>query len=198
VNESGDKQPTASLAESISQATPRIEELIGAAERIAQEIRDDAKAAGDRYVDERRREANRITEEHAQAIVDLTNSLVEPVDKLRDHAHAVGMELAQAADRLRELSATITGTARERVNLPSPRTDDRAAMSRVLSRRSNDLEAAEGALSELDVSKEAVLRATQMAIVGSGRDEIEHVLRLEFKVAEPGAVVDEVLGSNPA
>jgi hypothetical protein len=44
--------------------------------------------------------------------------------------------------------------------------------------------------------EEAMLRATQMAVAGSTRKEIEVVLRDEYRVLAPGPIVDEILGPN--
>jgi hypothetical protein len=41
---------------------------------------------------------------------------------------------------------------------------------------------------------EALLRATQMAVAGSDRLEIERTLETEFAVANPRAIVDSILG----
>jgi hypothetical protein len=43
-------------------------------------------------------------------------------------------------------------------------------------------------------SEEVLLRATQMAIAGSSRDEIASALRAEFGIADPGPIVDGILG----
>jgi hypothetical protein len=44
---------------------------------------------------------------------------------------------------------------------------------------------------------EAVLRATQMAIRGEGRAEIEAVLTEEFGIANPADLADQILGATP-
>ncbi len=45
-------------------------------------------------------------------------------------------------------------------------------------------------------SDRALLRATQMAVAGSGRADIERALRDELGVGDPGPVIDRVLGSG--
>ncbi|MDP9483791.1 MAG: hypothetical protein M3P84_11290, partial [Chloroflexota bacterium] len=47
-------------------------------------------------------------------------------------------------------------------------------------------------------SEAALLRATQLAVAGSGRGEIEARLLSEFDLADPGAVIDEILGASEA
>jgi len=42
--------------------------------------------------------------------------------------------------------------------------------------------------------EEPLLRATQLAVEGARREEIEDALRREFELTEPRAVVDQVLG----
>ena len=48
--------------------------------------------------------------------------------------------------------------------------------------------------STLEGSDAALLRATQLAVGGSGRSEIEAALRREFGVAEPAEILDRILG----
>ncbi len=43
---------------------------------------------------------------------------------------------------------------------------------------------------------EALLRATQMAVKGSSREEIEVVLRDQYRVSNPDAILDEILGPD--
>ena len=48
------------------------------------------------------------------------------------------------------------------------------------------------------IPEQAVLRATQMAVAGTERTEIERMLRVEFGIDDPAAVVDEMLRSERA
>ncbi|HYH62647.1 MAG TPA: hypothetical protein VD766_12340, partial [Solirubrobacterales bacterium] len=50
--------------------------------------------------------------------------------------------------------------------------------------------------SESAPPEEAVLRATQMAVAGSPRSDIEVALRDEFGLDDPGSVVDDILGPD--
>jgi hypothetical protein len=52
----------------------------------------------------------------------------------------------------------------------------------------------DGEDSDSVVSEDAVLRATQMAVAGNSREEIETVLRTEFGVSDPASVTNEILG----
>jgi hypothetical protein len=42
-----------------------------------------------------------------------------------------------------------------------------------------------------------LLRAAQMAVAGSSREEIERALRAELGIGDPGPIVDELLGAQP-
>jgi hypothetical protein len=59
----------------------------------------------------------------------------------------------------------------------------------------------EGSVAEIvskvggDASEQAVLRATQMAITGADRAEIERTLREDFQIADPVPIVDQLLDS---
>jgi hypothetical protein len=46
------------------------------------------------------------------------------------------------------------------------------------------------------VGEEPLLRATQMAVAGASRADIEEALRTEFGVSDPAAVADEILGAE--
>ena len=42
----------------------------------------------------------------------------------------------------------------------------------------------------------ALIRATQLAVGGSGREEIEETLRREFELEDPSAIAREILGKS--
>jgi hypothetical protein len=44
------------------------------------------------------------------------------------------------------------------------------------------------------VPEEALLRATQMAVAGNDRAEIERTLEAEFGITDPHFITDELLG----
>src|SRR2546427_454345 len=76
---------------------------------------------------------------------------------------------------------------------PVRRTTISAAPDLGAAASSAEPETATAQATERKVPEEALLRATQMAIAGSQRAEIERVLEAEFHVVESSAVVDEIL-----
>ena len=50
--------------------------------------------------------------------------------------------------------------------------------------------------SSADPNEQALLRATQLAVSGIGREEIEATLTDEYGVADAAAIVDEILGES--
>ncbi len=52
------------------------------------------------------------------------------------------------------------------------------------------------AASEGGNREDALVRATQMAVAGHDRSEIESALASEFGIAEPGGIVDDILGAE--
>ena len=106
---------------------------------------------------------------HSEALA----QVLADVKRLQQETEAKAAELDAALTRLRELTIEVAAPAA----VPSPARRPRAV--RLAPEASND----------------AILRATQMAVNGKDRDEIESVLSREFDVAEPAKIVDEILGT---
>jgi hypothetical protein len=163
------------LGEVVANVGDRIQEIIDTAERIAGEIRADAEAAGDAYLEERRREADRLVEAGVREFTDVTNSLAVRVEALQREASAL-------VEALEEARGSLVGFAPGFERPP-------------------DLHAAgEERVPEQDerVPEQAILRATQMAVAGVERPEIESMLRREFEIQDPAALVDRLLHSEQA
>jgi len=158
------------LQRSAAAASEKIQAIIDTAERVANEIQSEADAEARRYLDERRREADRLVEERIGQLSQLSSSLMGRIDRVKGLADELAKELDAAVSSLGEI-----GRAPAR-----PQETSGTAEAR---------EQAAG-----DVSEEAVLRATQLAVSGSSREEIERVLAAEFEIEDAGAVADEILG----
>jgi predicted nucleic acid-binding Zn-ribbon protein len=127
--------------------------------------------AGEQMSDARRFPLKRIAgDSHAAQL----QGAMDDVKRLLEETEAKALELDQALEALRELTEQTPQVA------PEERRRPRAI--RVAPAASN----------------EAVLRATQMAVAGSERDEIEAEMRDEFGVGDPARLVDQVLGVSQA
>jgi hypothetical protein len=99
---------------------------------------------------------------------------VDEVKRLREETELKASELDQALARLRTLIAQRSEPAEP----PPPR-------------RSPHPDAGDDGVTE-----EAMLVATEMAVSGSDRDEIEAALRERFGTTDPGPIVDHILGAG--
>ena len=164
------------LRRSVSEATARIQEIIDAAERVAEEIRAEAEAEADRYLAERRRDADRLVEERARSLEELSGLLTERARYVQEQVGALAGALERTVASLRPGASP-----------PSP--EPRPPAGEVESAEPLHTRAGGGA-------EEPLLRATQMAVEGTERAEIERTLRREFGVDEPNAIVDRILGPS--
>ena len=108
---------------------------------------------------------------------------------MAERARGLQRESENIVHRLEEAIAGITAAANREGERPAGRPLER-----------EDVEAAEPARRRRSAppsgvgAEEALLRATQMAIRGSRRAEIEAMLGDEFGVANPAEIVDQILG----
>jgi uncharacterized phage infection (PIP) family protein YhgE len=160
------------LQRSAAAASEKIQAIIDTAERVANEIQTEADAEARRYLDERRREADRLAEERIGQLSQLSRSLVRRIDRVQGLADELAQELEAAVSSLGEIGK-------------APAKPQEA---------SGTAEAQQQTDADGDVSEEAVLRATQLAVSGSSREEIESVLAAEFELEDAGAVADDILG----
>ncbi len=180
-----------SLGRAVSNVGNRIQEMLDTAERVADEIRADAEAAAANYVHEQRREADRVVSDRARELIELTESLSMRAKQMEEEAGALVAALEDAMQRMARLAggaeAPAAAPGREPLSTPAspvPPVPVAAAQS--------------SAASEERIPEQAVLRATQMAVAGTERTEIERMLRVEFNIDDPAAVVDEMLRSERA
>jgi len=193
----------ASLHSSISEAGRRIDEVVEAAERVAIERREDARREAEQYLEERRQDADRLVADRAAALSELSDSLVRQVEDLSTQSGALAERIDRIAQEVRQVleeqveddvdhsppaqAALAEGPAAEEP-WESPGEPDDTYHS-----------VEEGIVERPDAqgSEEALLRATQMAISGRSRSEIEAQLRSEFGLEDPEPLLDQVLGPEP-
>lgn len=170
------------LRQSVTEAGQRIQQIVDAAERVAVEIEADARAEADRYLADRVREADRLFESRAETLRHLTTGILEQAESLRGEAAALTSRVARFLDEVGAGDARPAPGAPEKT--PAPQDERRVGPSPVHHEEDS------GSV----VSEDAVLRATQMAVAGNSREEIEAVLRTAFGISDPTSVTKEILG----
>jgi vacuolar-type H+-ATPase subunit H len=205
----GTQRPERQPAEAGEQPSERIQTIIEAAEKAAAGIIEDAEAQARRYLVDSRRRAERIAEEGARAISDATDDLLERAEVLKRHSD----DLLRALDEAK-LEHDPTAPAPP-VQTPDPPPDP------ARSQRPAHLKPVEAPPPEEQSQPEpeppqerppqgpyaerrrsggdiptagARLLATQMAVAGSSRGEIERRLRSDFGIEDAEGMLDGILG----
>lgn len=184
------ERPT--LRATVTEATRRVEAILDAAERVAADIQADAQREAQEFLDERRREAERATDQRATALAQIAAGIGEDIGRLEGQLTDAARSLEAARERLRAIvnaepptsplqaATTVDGEQGESTGLRPiayPGTSRRSAGS-----------------GEQSVPEEALLRATQMAVAGNDRPEIERTLAAEFDITDSHHIIDELLG----
>jgi len=162
------------LGQAVSRATARIHEIIDDAERISEGLRAEAEAEADRYLADRKREADRAGEELARRLNELGRVLRERARYVSEQVEG----LAAALDRV--VAEIRAGTGGESEDLTVGARDEPQPQQPLTGGR--------------NAGDEVLLRAVQLAVSGSDREEIESALTREFGLDQPDAIVDKVLG----
>ena len=178
----------AGLGEVVANVGDRVQEILDTAERIAGEIRAEAEAAGDAYLYERRREAELAVEEGVREFTGLTHSVTARVETLQREASALVEALEDARRRLAALAQSVEPQPQPTFRSSPPEAPPPAEPA------SADAETSNGD----KIPEQAILRATQMAVAGIERTQIELMLRTEFGIRDPASVVDQMLRSERA
>jgi hypothetical protein len=174
------------LNRSISRAAETIETIIDAAERLASEIRADAQVEAERYLDEAQREADRLAMKRIAMMSELTESLIERADDLRRRTDEVVRALE---DAMRTVAATVS----DRSPIDAERSAEAPEGDRLGPGASRTGAPGEDGGNAPD---SATLRAAQLAIGGSGRDEISAILGREYGLTNPTPILDRLLGPS--
>jgi cell division septum initiation protein DivIVA len=167
----------------------RLEAIVEAAERAAEGVIDDAEAQARRYLAQARAEADRLAESRVSGLPDLIDSLLAQATSLRQEAERLQATLEEARVRIdaaepRE-EAEPTGSEEEPA-VPRLRAvaEDESLATTILRHEEDKRADAAGAR----------LLATQMAVSGSSREEIEQRLRNRFEIEDTDAILDAILG----
>ncbi|HET8813656.1 MAG TPA: hypothetical protein VFM51_01720 [Solirubrobacterales bacterium] len=159
----------------------RLEAIVEAAERAAEGVIDDAEAQARRYLAQARADADRLAEGRISEFADLIDSLIAQVGSLREAAERLQAGLEEAKSR----------TGGESLEPAEGSEPSQAPLLRAVS------EPEAPAALQPEIRSDAAgarLLATQMAVSGCSREEIEHRLRNGFEIEDTGAIVDAILG----
>ncbi|HKF81981.1 MAG TPA: hypothetical protein VKB23_03350 [Solirubrobacterales bacterium] len=171
----------------------RLEAIVEAAERAAAGVIDDAEAEARRYLAQARSEADRLAEGQVSDLAEAVDSLLSQAVSLRREAERLQTSLEAAKARLggAENVSPVTSVEPERDELheaPRLRSVDGAqpTPAAVPAPQAQEDSRADPA--------GARLLATQMAVSGSSREEIEQRLRNGFEIEDTDAILDAILG----
>jgi hypothetical protein len=171
----------------VASTAARLAEIVEAAERAAAKVIDDAEAQAAERLREAEAEAGRLVSNRLGSLSELTDSLVTEAEELRTRSQRLLASLEQA-------QALLAGAEPER---GAARAEGEArgahlsAVAPVEEERSPQPHAAGGGAG---TPAGARLLATQMAVSGSSREEIESRLRSGFEVEDAGSILDAILG----
>jgi cell division septum initiation protein DivIVA len=166
----------------------RLEEIVEAAERAAERVIDEAEEKADRYLEETRAQADRETEERVGALSELTESLLDQASALRRRAEQLEEALRGVRDRLD--TGAFEGATAVEGRFRGTHLAAVAPPEEVVAPQ----EESATPFRERGTPAGARLLATQMAVSGSSRGEIEARLREGFEIDDTKAILDAILG----
>jgi hypothetical protein len=167
----------------------RLEAIVEAAERAAEGVIDDAETQARRYLSQARAEAERVGEVRIAELSALIDVLLGRAAALRGEAEQLQTTLEEARFRIDpEQPAAPPGEPLRSVE-PAPRPEVPRLRAVVEAGEPAPAPEAKGA----DAAG-ARLLATQLAVSGSSRKEIEDRLRNRFEIEDTSAILDAILG----
>ncbi|HET8566623.1 MAG TPA: hypothetical protein VFL77_09135 [Solirubrobacterales bacterium] len=166
----------------------RLEAIVEAAERAAEKVIDDAEAQARRYLAQARAEADRAPAARPGELSDLVDALLGQATSLRLEAERLQATLEDARSRLDPGS----GPAQEQAGAPADRSREaQAPRLRAVAPGEGPEQSPAGGRG---AAAGARLLATQLAVSGSSREEIEGRLRSRFEIEDTKAILDAILG----
>jgi hypothetical protein len=167
----------------------RLEAIVEAAERAAEGVIDDAEAQARRYLTQARAEADRITDRRMEDLTHMIDVLLDQADSLQREAERMQTLLEEAKFRIDpEQPDGVKEAASDREEPASPPGAPRLRAVAQSAEPTPDPEA-----KPADAAG-ARLLATQMAVSGSSREEIEKRLRNRFEIEDTTPILDAILG----
>lgn len=167
----------------------RLEEIVEAAERAAEGVIDDAEAQARRYLTQARAEADRITDRRMEDLSHLIDALLGQAAALQREAERMQTVLEEAKFRIDPEQPAEAGEEAPRVADPAP--PPVQPRLRAVGHPEEPAPAPEALQAD---AAGARLLATQMAVSGSSREEIEQRLRNRFEIEDTNPILDAILG----
>jgi hypothetical protein len=183
----------------------RLAAIVEAAERAAVTVIDDAEKQAQRQLEQARAEADRLVAERLDSLSELTDSLIAQAEAIQAQSQQLLASLAEAKRRVAAASGEevaevgptpIRGSHLSAVEpvaeAPATATRFGAGQREV----GNTPPERRGAPASGDSGTPAGARllATQMAVSGNSREEIEERLRNEFEIEDTVSILDAILG----
>jgi vacuolar-type H+-ATPase subunit H len=162
----------------------RLAAIVEAAERAAVSVIDDAEAQARRRLEEAQTEADRLVAERLGSLSDLTDSLVAQAEAIRTHSERLIFALQEAKRQLGNPEAGGPAAPARPSHLSAVEPVGEPPAPAATELRSTGGESSAGAR----------LLATQMAVSGSSREEIEVRLRNGFEIEDTTSILDAILG----
>lgn len=164
----------------------RLEAIVEAAERAAESVIDDAEAQARKHLAQARAEADRLAAGRVSDLSELVDSLLGQALSLRQEAERLQATLEEAKARV------------EAVEEPEERVEHLQQPQEPKTPRLRAVASEEASAAEVEPKRSdaagARLLATQMAVQGGSREEIEQRLRNDFEIEDTEAILDAILG----
>ena len=155
--------------------------IVEAAEKAAAGIIEDAETQAHRYIEQSREQSDGLAEQRIEAISEVTDSLLRQSEVVKSQSDDLILALDEARSQI---------DAPQRQDLEAGPTE--ATGPRSVPSGAPPADAVERPKAK--VSEGARILATQMAVAGSDRAEIEHRLRNEFGIEDAAPILDGILG----
>lgn len=175
----------------------RLAAIVEAAERAAVTVIDDAERQAQRQLEQARTEADRMLAERLGSLTDLTDSLIAQAEAIQAQSQQLLASLAEARRQIAAEGGAEAGDAGPtpirgaHLSAVEPPAEPPLALGTqpVAGER-------RGVAASEDHGRPAGARllATQMAVSGNTREEIEERLRNEFEVEDTVSILDAILG----
>lgn len=175
-------EPPRSLATTTAE---RLASIVEAAEQAAVAVIDDAEKQGRARLEEARAEADRIVADRLDSLSELTDSLIAQAEAITSQSDRLLSSLEEAKRRL--------NAERKEPEEPS-RGSHLSAVAAVEEPAAAESTNSRPPAAQGGASAGARLLATQMAVSGSSREEIESRLRSGFEIEDTGSILDAILG----
>jgi cell division septum initiation protein DivIVA len=176
----------------------RLEAIVEAAERAAEGVIDDAEAQARRYLTQARAEADRITNRRMEDLSHMVDVLVDQADSLQREVERMQTLLEEAKFRIEPDQPEQPGDVKPPDGVDEPASEPESSASlreaprlRAVTQPEQPAPAPEA---EQTDAAGARLLATQMAVSGSSREEIEERLRNRFGIEDTTPILDAILG----